>query len=106
VTDRDKKKEAYNMAEIDVTFINAGDDAQLDADLDDSLTNEQVIQALTNEGFLSPLTDSNQYYMLTIKGRSTIAEGQTLIAAGARSGDQIRVNVAQRGGYCEGIAHE
>jgi hypothetical protein len=86
------------MSNVEVTFINAGDNAELDAELDENQTADQVIQALITERFIPPLRDASRYYMLTIKGRSTIAEGQSLADAGVRSGDQIRVNVAQRGG--------
>ena len=86
------------MANVEVTFINAGDSAELDAELDDSQSANDVIQSLISERFVPPLTDPTRYYMLTIKGRSTISEGQTLRDAGVRTGDQIRVNVAQRGG--------
>jgi len=87
------------MANLELTFINAGDSAELDAELDDGQTAQQVLQSLVTERFVPPLTEPTRYYMLTIKGRSTIAEGQTLREAGVRAGDQIRVNVAQRGGW-------
>ncbi len=86
------------MASLDLTFINAGDNAEMDAELQDSLTGSQVIQALIKENFIPPLNDPTRSYMLTIKGRNTIAESQTLAAAGAQSNDQIRVSVTQRGG--------
>jgi hypothetical protein len=92
------KKEIETMASLDLTFINAGDNAELDAELEDTLKSEQVIQALVNEQFISALTDPTRSYMLTIKGRNTIAEGQTLVDAGVQQKDRIRVSVTQRGG--------
>ncbi|GHO93831.1 hypothetical protein KSF_038790 [Reticulibacter mediterranei] len=86
------------MASLDLTFINAGDNAELDAELEDTLTSDQVIQALINEQFLTPLTDPTRSYMLTIKGRNTIAEGQTLGDARVQQKDRIRVSITQRGG--------
>jgi len=86
------------MASLDLTFINAGDNAELDAELEDTLMSEQVIQALVNEQFIPVLTDPTRSYMLTIKGRNTIAEGQTLADAGVQQKDRIRVSVTQRGG--------
>src|SRR5260370_10554647 len=87
------------MAVIDVTFINAGDGAELDVELPDSMRAEQVIQNLINEGFIPPLNDNTRSYLLTIKGRNTIVEGQTLAEAGVISNDRIRVSVTpQRAG--------
>ena len=86
------------MATLDLTFINAGDNAELDAELEDTLRSEQVIQALINEQFIPALTDQTRSYMLTIKGRNTIAEGQSLADAGVQQKDRIRVSVTQRGG--------
>lgn len=87
------------MANVELTFISVGDDAELDAELDDQMTTEQVVQALIQENFLTPLADTNRYYMLMIKGRTTIPDGQTLAQAGVQSGDQIRVSPTQRGGF-------
>jgi hypothetical protein len=88
------------MANIDVTFISVGDEAEVDVELDDQFTGQQVTQMLIQEQFLRPL-DPNNFYQLTIKGRATIGEDQSLAAAGARTGDEIRVNVSQRGGRHE-----
>ena len=89
------------MATLDLTFINAGDNAELDAELEDNLRAEQIIQSLVNEKFIPALNDQTRSYMLTIKGRNTIAEGQTLAAAGVQTNDRIRVSVTQRGGNKE-----
>lgn len=86
------------MANVDVTFINAADNAEMDVEMDDGMTVEQVIQALIDNQFIPP-PQATQYYMLTIKGKNTIAEGQTLAAAGVRANDRIAVNVTQRGGW-------
>ncbi len=86
------------MTQIDLTFINAGDNSELDAEVSDDLTSEQVIRALIDEKFISSIDDPTRSYMLSIKGRSTIAEGQTLASAGVVSGSVIRVSVTQRGG--------
>ena len=86
------------MANVDVTFVSHIDYSEMDADLDDAQTAEQVIQALIAERFIQANTDPNRYYTLTIKGRSQVAEGQTLAAAGVQNGDRIIVSVAQRGG--------
>jgi WXG100 protein secretion system (Wss), protein YukD len=86
------------MALIRVTFINAGDDAELTAELNDSQTSDQTIQALIGADFIPALTEPTRRYTLTIKGRATVAEGQSLAAAGVQDGDYLRVNVAQRGG--------
>jgi hypothetical protein len=85
------------MARVDVTFINAGDNAELDAELDDGLKVEQVIRALIAEGFI-PLLDNPRSYMLTIKGRRSLHTEETLAAGGVQQGDKIRVSVSQRGG--------
>jgi hypothetical protein len=89
------------MASLDLTFINAGDNAELDVELDDSSRPEQIVRDLINEGFIPPVNESDRSYTLTIKGRGTIPEGETLAVAGVRSGDKIRVAVAQRGGHRE-----
>lgn len=94
------------MANVDLTFINAGDDAELDVEIEDNQRAEQVIQNLINAKFIPPLTDNTRSYMLTIKGRNTIAEGQTLAAAGVRPNDRIRVSVTQRGGNKESMTDE
>jgi hypothetical protein len=86
------------MATLDLTFVNAGDNAEMDAELEDNMRAEDVIRALISERFIPQLNDPTRSYMLTIKGRSTIAEGQTLAAAGVQSKDKIRVSVTQRGG--------
>jgi hypothetical protein len=95
------RKEIEIMATLDLTFINAGDNAELDAELEDTLKSEQVIQALINENFIPAVNDQTRSYMLTIKGRNTIAEGQTLADAGVEQKDRIRVSVTQRGGAKE-----
>lgn len=86
---------------VDVTFINAADNAEMDVELDENMTGEQVVQGLIDNQFIPPLNDANQYYTLTIKGRNTITEEQTLGQAGIQPNDTIRVNVAQRGGNKE-----
>lgn len=91
------------MASIDLTFINAGDDAEMDVAIDDGMRAEHVIQELIKAKFIPALNDNTRSYMLAIKGRDTIAEGQTLAAAGVRSNDRIRVSVTQRGGAKECI---
>jgi len=83
---------------IDLTFISVGDSSELDAEVSNSLTSEQVIKALISENFISPLNDPARSYVLSIKGRNIIAEGQTLYEAGVRSNDRILVNILQRGG--------
>jgi len=88
---------------LDLTFINAGDNAEMDAELPDNLTGTQVVQALIKENFIPRLVDPTRSYMLTIKGRNTIAESQTLATAGVISHDQIRVSVTQRGGRAGGF---
>ena len=82
---------------IDVTFVNIVDDSELDADLSSSMTAEQVIQSLIAENFISKLNDPTRSYLLTIKGRNNIQEGQTLSDAGVRLSDRILVNLIQRG---------
>lgn len=86
------------MATVDLTFINASDNAELDAELDLNLRTDDVIRALVGEKFIPQLTDPTRSYQLEIKGRNTIAEGQTLAAAGVQAHDRIRVSLAQRGG--------
>jgi hypothetical protein len=83
---------------IDLTFISFRDSSELVADVMNSLTVEQVTEALIDTGFIPPLNDPSRSYLLTIKGRNIIAEGQTLYEAGVRSKDLILVNIIQRGG--------
>jgi hypothetical protein len=86
------------MANIDITFINAGDDAEMDVEMSDALTANEVIKLLIDAQFIPPLADLPGRYMLTIKGRNTIPEGSTFAEAAVRDGDHIRVSVAQHGG--------
>jgi len=86
------------MAQVDVTFINPANNAELDVELDDGMNSAQVIQALIENQFITPLTDPTLYYRLAIKGKDTIAEGQTLANAGVHSTDRISVSVTNRGG--------
>lgn len=89
------------MATLDVTFINTADSAELDVELNDNMRSEEVIRSLIDAGFIPPLNDPTRSYMLAVKGRNNIAEGQTLANAGVRSQDKIRVSVTQRGGSLE-----
>ncbi len=86
------------MSNIDLTFVHAATGSELDAELDNQMTAEQVIQALIDNDFVPPLTNPTQYYTLQIKGKATVAEGQTLAAAGAVARDTIAVHATQRGG--------
>ena len=86
------------MANLELTIVNAGDNAEMDVELDDSRRPEQIIRDLINEGFIPPIHEQDRSYTLAIKGRGNIPEGQTLAAAGVHSGDKLRVTVAQRGG--------
>lgn len=86
------------MANTDLTFVHAASGAELDAELDDQMTAEQVIQALIDNEFVPALTNPQQYYTLQIKGKSNVAEGQTLAAAGVAAHDTIAVHATQRGG--------
>ncbi|GHO92121.1 hypothetical protein KSF_021690 [Reticulibacter mediterranei] len=86
------------MTEIKVIFVNADDNSELDVEIDNTMTTEQVIKALIEENFISPSTDPTRSYMLTIYGRNTIAESQTFAQAGVVTGDRIRVSITQRGG--------
>ncbi len=86
------------MAMIDVTFINVDDNTEMDARVEDGWNAEQVVEALVDNNFLPRITDASRYYSLAIKGRSTIASGQTLVAAGVQQNDRIRVSLTQRGG--------
>lgn len=85
------------MAELNITFVNVSDSSEIDVELDDSMTNEQIVKSLIREKFIPPLNDSRAY-ILAVKGAGLIAEKQTLAAAKVRSGDYIRITVAQRGG--------
>jgi hypothetical protein len=87
------------MATLELTFINTNDGQELDADIEDTYTCNQIIQQLITERFIPQVIDSNRtFYSLTIKGRNTINENQTLRDAGAHSGDKIVVAEIQRGG--------
>jgi hypothetical protein len=89
------------MANLELTFVNAGDNGEIDVELDENRRPEQIIPELINAGFIHPIPaneQGNREYTLTVKGRGTIPEGQTLTAAGVHSGDKIRVAIAQRGG--------
>ncbi len=86
------------MAKLELTFIHVDDRTELDADLDDQLTAGQVIQALISNNFITRPNNPTETYALSVKGGSTIAEGQTLAQVGVRNGDTIRVTMAQRGG--------
>lgn len=89
------------MANVDVTFVNPAINAEMDVELDDAMTAEQVIQALIDNDFIEPLNAPDQDFVLAVKGKQTVPEGQSLANAGVETGDQINVNVTQRGGSDE-----
>ena len=91
------------MAELNVTFINAAADAELDATVPDNQTIEQIQEDLIAEGFLGA-PERGTFYQYTIKGGNLIAEGQTLPEAGTRDRDRVLIEVAQIGG-ANPVAH-
>jgi hypothetical protein len=81
------------MADLELTFINNDNNAEMDVELNDSLMVEQIIQGLIVEGFVPPLNDLTHSYALTIKGRTTLTKGQTLAGAGVQTHDRIFISM-------------
>lgn len=86
------------MPLIDLTFLFSMDNSELDAEVDDSVTASMLLQDLVNEGFIVPLDGKNRYYGLSVRGKTSLNEDQTLASAGVDNGDCIHVFVRQRGG--------
>jgi hypothetical protein len=85
------------MAQLKLTFVSAADDAEMDANVDETWTDQQVINALVQAGFIPP-PDETRTYFLEIKGGSRIMPGTTLADAGARQGSRVRVLTPELGG--------
>jgi hypothetical protein len=81
------------MADLELTFINNVNNAEMDVELNDSLMVEQIIQGLVVEGFVPQLNNPTHSYTLTIKGRTTLTKGQTLAGAGVQSHDRIFISM-------------
>ncbi|MDZ7265789.1 MAG: EsaB/YukD family protein [candidate division KSB1 bacterium] len=87
------------MAEtINLTFINVSDDSEMDVEVSADMTREELVENLIQVEFIPPLSNENEEYGLTIKGKGELGEGQTLADLGVQAGDRIRIAVVQRGG--------
>ena len=84
------------MATLNLNFI-ADDNSSMEAEVEDTMTTEQLIQNLIASGFL-PAAQPNTFYALSVKGGNTIPAGQTLLQAGVQSGSMINVARTQMGG--------
>jgi len=86
------------MANITLIFRHATG-SEIEAEVDDTWTSSQVIQALVEERFVPPVADANRnLYQLTLKGNTVIAEGQTLAQSNVQNNDVVTVSLVERGG--------
>lgn len=84
------------MATLNLNFI-AEDNSTMEAEVEDTMTTEQLIQNLIASGLI-PTASPNTFYSLNVKGGNTIPAGQTLLQAGVQSGSMINVFRTQMGG--------
>ncbi len=84
------------MATINLTFL-AEDNSSMDAEVEDTMTTEQLVQNLVAAGFI-PAAQPNTFYALNVKGGTTIPAGQSLQQAGVATGSTITVVRTQMGG--------
>jgi WXG100 protein secretion system (Wss), protein YukD/Effector Associated Constant Component 1 len=85
-----------DSAMIKITFINPNTNAELVADLDETMTVAEVIKELCEHNFLpAPPTG----YFLQVKGKMQVLnENETLMSGNVYSGDLVLVARSQRGG--------
>ena len=87
------------MAEtIKLTFVNVGDDSEMDVEMSPKMTRNEVVENLIQAEFIPMLVNQNEEYGLTVKGKGEVGEGQSLADVDVNAGDSIRVSVVQRGG--------
>lgn len=76
------------MAEICVKFAHPTDGRTMTVDLDDSMTGQEVVDALIANDFVQ---NDPQGYTLAVKGGSEIGLQQTIADAGLKPDDTVRV---------------
>ena len=84
------------MATLNLNFL-AEDNSSMEAEVEDTMTTEQLIQNLIASGFI-PAAQPNTFYALNVKGGNTIPAGQTLTQANVTTGSTISVVRTQMGG--------
>ena len=87
------------MATLNLHFI-AEDNSSMEAEVEDTMTTEQLIQNLIASGFV-PAGPPNTFYALNVKGGNTIPAGQTLLQSGVQDAATITVVRTQMGGVCD-----
>jgi hypothetical protein len=81
---------------LNLNFI-AEDNSAMEAEVDNTMTREQLLQNLIASGFIPP-PQPNTFYALNVKGGNTIPANQTLLQAGVQAGSTIIVIRTQMGG--------
>ena len=78
------------MEEYNVTFVHPSTGATLTAQINPSLTADEVINALVAENFIDP-PDSQDNYVLGINGGGKVEGSQSLSSGGLRDGGTVNV---------------
>ena len=69
---------------------------EIEAEIDDELTADEVIQSLVEDHFVPPVIDgSRNCYQFIVRGKWIIAEGKSFAQAGVCDGDRLLLTLME-----------
>ena len=84
------------MANIDVIFMHPTNMGTIDVEVDDQMTGKEAIEGLLENDFIP---QSSEGYKLAIKGGNEIPLSGTLLSAGVKAGNTLRIIPTTNAGF-------